>query len=304
MRQHTIIFVPHVRAKLGKWQLRKWRLSTLQVAVILGTLALMTLGGIVATVGYFYTTIDRQQLTRLAAENADLRQVNQGFETSIRKLEGQVEDYQQRIHKLAIVAGLSQLSPGEEAGIGGIAPIDGLAPLEIAVDGGVAEDLVDLEARLHELGLGMDLLQRKFEEHRLVISNTPAIRPAKGLLTSGYGYRRDPFTGGRAFHRGIDIVAPRGQAIYATGDGLVTKAGRSSGLGNAVYLSHGFGIVTLYGHMSKVQVAPGQRVARGDVIGLVGNTGRSTGNHVHYEVHVDGKAVNPLGYILDNPRRR
>lgn len=292
MKQHTIIFVPHVRAKHGKWRLRKWRLSTLQVALILGSLAFLTLGGGVATVSYFNSTIDRDQLVQLKAENAALREVNQGFETSIGELESQVDDYQQRIHKLAIVAGLSELSP--EAGIGGMDPVE--------IGGGLAEDIVDLEVRLQQMGLGMDLLQRSFDEHRLLISATPAITPAKGLLTSGFGYRRDPFTSRRAFHGGIDIVAPRGKEIRATGDGLVTKAKRSTGLGNLVSISHGLGIVTRYGHMSKINVAAGERVKRGDVIGFVGSTGRSTGNHVHYEVHVDGKAVNPLGYILDGTR--
>ena len=110
-------------------------------------------------------------------------------------------------------------------------------------------------------------------------------------------------TGRRTWHGRLDLSDGRKLSgeleALATGDGLVTKAGRSSGLGNVVYISHSLGIVTRYGHMSKINVKPGQRVRRGDVIGHVGSSGRSTGNHVHYEVHVDGKSVNPLGYILD-----
>lgn len=181
-----------------------------------------------------------------------------------------------------------------------------MSPVELSTGaelvGGVTEDLVDLEARLQLMGRGMDILQRKFDEHRLLISATPAITPVKGLLTSGFGYRTDLFTGRRAFHGGVDIVAPRGRDIHATGDGIVTKAGRTAGLGNVVYISHGFGFVTLYGHMSRILVEAGQRIQRGEVVGLVGSTGRSTGNHVHYEVHIDGKSVNPLGYILDGTR--
>lgn len=290
MKQHTIIFVPHARAKF-----RKWRLSTLQATSILGSLAFLTVGGIVATISYFGAAVDRDQLTELRSENAALREVNDGFETSIRELEGTVGDYQERIRKLAIVAGLSELSP-PEAGIGGGDP--GHPPDDLG------EDLLGIETELYQMGRGMDVLQKKLDEHRLLISTTPAISPVKGLLTSGFGYRADPFTGRRSFHSGIDIVAPRGQEIRATGDGLVTKAGRDLGLGNAVYVSHGFGIVTRYGHMSKINVDSGQRVQRGDVIGYVGSTGRATGNHVHYEVHVDGKANNPLGYILDDTKKR
>lgn len=280
MKQHTIIFVPHARAKF-----RKWRLSTLQATSILGSLAFLTVGGIVATISYFGAAVDRDQLTELRSENAALREVNDGFETSIRELEGTVGDYQERIRKLAIVAGLSELSP-PEAGIGGGDP--GHPPDDLG------EDLLGIETELYQMGRGMDVLQKKLDEHRLLISTTPAISPVKGLLTSGFGYRADPFTGRRSFHSGIDIVAPRGQEIRATGDGLVTKAGRDLGLGNAVYVSHGFGIVTRYGHMSKINVDSGQRVQRGDVIGYVGSSGRATSSHLHFEVLLNGATMNPL----------
>ena len=287
MKQHTIIFVPHARAKF-----RKWRLSSLQVGLLLGSLAFLTIGGLVATFYYFSSTVDRDKLERLQAETAELQAVNSGFESSIEDLERQVEDYQQRIHRLAIVAGLSELSP--EAGIGG--------PDDLTADADLSSRMAFLENRLQKMGDGMDVLQDKFDEHRLLTSAMPAISPVKGLLTSGFNYRRDPFTGKRAFHQGIDIVAPRGKEIRATGNGIVTKAGWAVGLGNTVFISHGFGLVTRYGHMSKVLVEVGQQVERGETIGLVGSSGRSTGNHVHYEVHLDGKPTNPLGYILDDPR--
>ncbi len=285
MKQHTIIFVPHARAKF-----RKWRLSTFQVGLILGTLAFFTVGGIVATIAYFNTSFDRSRLEQVRTENTDLRAVNQGFETSIRDLEKQVSDYQQRIHKLAIVAGLSELSPSAEAGIGGT------DPFENEVDTGF--QLGALEDTLQEMRSGMQLLEQKFDERHLLISAKPAVTPVRGLFTSGFGYRSDPFTGRRAFHRGIDIVAPAGKEVHATGDGIVTRAGRAQGLGNAVFISHGFGYSTRYGHMSRIHSKVGERVRRGDVIGLVGSSGRATGTHVHYEVHVDGRAANPLGYIL------
>ncbi|MEM7581825.1 MAG: M23 family metallopeptidase [Acidobacteriota bacterium] len=286
MKQHTIIFVPHARAKF-----RKWRFSTLQVGLLLGTLAFFTIGGIFAAVAFFNTSFDSGQLEQVRAENESLRTVNQGFETSIRDLETQVADYQQRIHKLAIVAGLTELSPSAEAGIGGTDPLQDRT--------GMNGQLAALEETLQEMSGGMRMLEVKLGERSSLISATPAIAPVRGLLTSGFGYRSDPFTAQRVMHRGIDIVAPAGKEVWATGDGIVTRAGRSQGLGNAVFVSHGFGFSTRYGHMSKVLVEEGQRVRRGDVVGLVGSTGRSTGTHLHYEVHVDGQAVNPLGYILD-----
>ena len=288
MKQHTIIFVPHARAKF-----RKWRLSTLQVGLIAGALAFFTIGGILAAGAYFSTSFDRNQLEQVRTENEALRSVNQGFETSIRDLETQVSDYQQRIHKLAIVAGLTDLSPSAEAGIGGTDPIEFEATM--------SDQMGSLEATLLQMNDGMTLLERKLDERHLLISATPAVSPVRGLLTSGFGYRSDPFTGRRAFHRGIDIVAPAGKEVMATGDGVVTRAGRAQGLGNAVFVSHGFGFVTRYGHMSKIIAKVGEKVRRGEVIGLVGSSGRATGTHVHYEVHIDGRAVDPLGYVLDGP---
>ncbi len=285
MKQHTIIFVPHARAKF-----RKWRLSTFQVGLILGTLAFLTIGGTAVTIAYFETSFDRTRLEQVRTENTDLRAVNQGFDTSIRDLEERVADYQQRIHKLAIVAGLGELSPSAEAGIGGTDPFDR------EVDTGL--QMVALDATLQEMQTGMKLLEDSFDQRHMLISAKPAVTPVRGLFTSGFGYRSDPFTGRRAFHRGIDIVAPAGKNVFATGDGIVTRAGRAQGLGKAVFISHGFGYSTRYGHMSRVHAKVGQKVSRGDVIGLVGSSGRATGSHVHYEVHVDGRATNPLGFIL------
>lgn len=290
MKQHTIIFVPHARAKF-----RKWRISTLQVALVVGTLALATLAGIVSTVLYFDTSVDSDQLARIEVENADLRAVNQRFETSILELEGQLGEYQQRIQQLAIVAGLSDLQGDAQAGIGGLEPsTDGLLP---------SEDLDAIQTRLQNMVADMDRLETRFDERQTMLSSMPTISPVKGLFSSGFGMRRDPFTQRRTFHQGVDIAAPRGRAVVAPGDGVVIKAGRVSGYGKVVYLAHGFGITTRYGHLSEIDVEAGQTVRRGDALGKVGNTGRSTGVHLHYEVRVDGKAENPLGYILDSIRQ-
>jgi murein DD-endopeptidase MepM/ murein hydrolase activator NlpD len=287
LKEHTIIFVPHARA-----QFRKWRFSSMQAGVFLGSLALLTSCGLAAMFALFNSTVDRDQLAQLKTENESLREVNRGFDDSVRELEGRVEDYQQRIHKLAIVAGITELSPNGEAGIGGSEP-----PAEA---GGLQHDLLHLQTRLQRMGQSMEVLKDELARDNQWVSTTPAIVPTKGIFTSKFGYRSDPFTKRRAFHQGIDIVANRGKEILATGDGIVTQAGRARGLGNAVTISHGFGIKTRYGHMSKVEVHVGQEVRRGELIGRVGSSGRSTGNHVHYEVHVDGKPQNPLAYILDS----
>ena len=126
----------------------------------------------------------------------------------------------------------------------------------------------------------------------------PSRRPIEQMsLSSSYGMRVHPITGKLARHNGVDIPAPYGTPIYATADGIVGRAQRLGGYGNYVEIEHGNAIETRYGHMSSFVVQPGQQVKKGDVIGYVGSTGRSTGNHLHYEVRIDGEPVNPMPFL-------
>lgn len=128
--------------------------------------------------------------------------------------------------------------------------------------------------------------------------SVPALKPVRNFaLTSGFGVRYDPFNGGAAMHSGIDMAGPVGEPIYATADGVVEKAGWGGGYGNMIDIGHGRGIETRYGHLSKILVTEGQHVKRGDLIARMGSTGRSTGSHLHYEVRIDGHAVNPVPFL-------
>ena len=130
----------------------------------------------------------------------------------------------------------------------------------------------------------------------------PSEKPVRTAeFTSGYGTRTDPFRGGAARHQGIDLAAPIGTPIYATADGIVVAAGwNSGGYGNLIKVDHGRGIETRYGHLSAILVRAGQRIVRGQQIGRMGSTGRSTGSHLHYEVRIDGRAVNPIPFMKSN----
>jgi murein DD-endopeptidase MepM/ murein hydrolase activator NlpD len=153
---------------------------------------------------------------------------------------------------------------------------------------GLLRDVVYLiERKLDEVRPGV-------EQREALAAATPSIWPVPGWLSSAYGSRRDPFTGGSDFHRGLDISADHGQPVRATADGLVTAARRNGNYGNMVVLDHGFSIGTRYGHLSRFAVTEGQRVRRGDVIGYVGSSGRSTSPHVHYELMLNGRTVNPM----------
>ena len=294
---HTVIFVPHARAKL-----RKWRVTNFQIFATAGSLLALLLASTFVLWFHFRTGINPDEMARLKRENEKLREVNQSFESSIKKLQGRLVDYEDRTRQLAIVAGVENLGAGSDAGgagDNGEAGVGGGTPLGEASAPDI-EAMAAMETRARQLAGRLDTVESKLEERVRWISSTPAIAPVKGILTSGFGYRSDPMTHEQGIHQGVDIAAPAGQPVHASADGIVLRAGEVTGLGRAVYLAHGYGLVTRYGHMSRVDVHPGQRLKRGDVVGLVGNTGRSTGYHLHYEVRLDGAPVNPLGYILDD----
>ena len=147
--------------------------------------------------------------------------------------------------------------------------------------------------------MDMDNLLYRVDSYLDVILPIPLGYPVNGYISSGFGRRIDPFTGKLAFHPGVDIVANFGSKVRATADGIVRLAGYDKGYGRCVMIDHGNGFKTVYGHNSKLLVKRGDHVVRGQVISLVGSTGRSTGPHLHYEIRLNGVPVNPLKYILD-----
>jgi murein DD-endopeptidase MepM/ murein hydrolase activator NlpD len=151
----------------------------------------------------------------------------------------------------------------------------------------------------------LDEIQSLASKKEDFLASIPSIQPIKKedlkRMASGYGWRIDPFTKKRRMHKGMDFSAKRGTPIYATGDGIIKRAdNRSSGYGRHIRIDHGFGYVSLYAHLDKYNVKRGQRIKRGDVIGYVGNTGRSVAPHLHYEIFKDGKKINPLNFYLDD----
>ncbi|WP_209503613.1 MULTISPECIES: M23 family metallopeptidase [unclassified Ruegeria] len=169
-----------------------------------------------------------------------------------------------------------------------------LTPLSLSTRG-EEDELSPEEVRANTLLRQMDQLNL----YRIAAEKAPFANPVHSAVrfTSGYGNRRDPKSGGRRQHNGVDFAGPQGTDIFATADGVVTHAGWQSGFGRLVKIKHAFGIETLYAHNTKINVKVGQRVSRGDHIADMGSTGRSTGTHLHYEVRVNGNPVNPMTYI-------
>jgi murein DD-endopeptidase MepM/ murein hydrolase activator NlpD len=230
-------------------------------------------------------------IDRLEHENDRLRGEREAFEGALSEMSDQLGSFEASASVLAKELGVGDL-PSERAAAGG--PGAELpARQRFWFDGEVRA----LQSRTNTLDRSFDQLGESFRERMDHLAATPNVMPVEGWFSHGFGWRKDPFSGKREFHRGIDIVAPANTKILAPADGVVSRAGRFPQLGKSLDMAHGFGYVTRYAHLNELLVRPGDRVSRGDVLGLVGSTGRSTGPHLHYEVFRDGRRVNPWNYL-------
>lgn len=300
---------------------RRWRVvvvppgsGTSKVVEVSQNLVKLALGvGLVlvlATVLLGYTTISR---TLTIARHQNLLQENQLLAQELGQMESRLDvlrdtigSIQQRSAKIRLMAGLDPVDPQvAAAGVGGPTAITpGLLALRSAgvLGGRTADVKVDLNAmirRANLLAAAYSEAADSLELRTAQLAATPSIMPTAGWLASAFSLdRMHPILHIDRPHEGIDVVAPAGAPIEAPAGGIVTSAGWSNGYGNTVTIDHGFGLVTRYAHASRLLVHAGQRVKRGDRIALVGSTGLATGPHLHYEVHVNGKAVDPLHYVL------
>ena len=156
---------------------------------------------------------------------------------------------------------------------------------------------LNTEVRLEEVK--QQELLRSFRDNKELLASTPSIWPTEGWISSPFGARRSPFTGRKEFHKGLDISNRRGTPIYAPAKGTISFTGVDGGYGKSIVIRHGAGLMTRYAHLQRWLVQRGQAVTRGQLIGYMGNTGRSTGPHLHYEVRLNGVVVNPMRYILN-----
>ena len=208
-------------------------------------------------------------------------------------------------HKLKVMVNLEKNGVKEQFwGIGGSDP--SLFDAKYTMAKGHRESVREMHRSLDdlddEIALGIQHkaeLYKFLENQKILLASTPSIWPAKGWLSSRFGYRISPFTGLKEFHKGIDIATRMGAPIIAPADGIVSYSGRDRGYGKVLIINHGHGLMTKYAHLKKAFVKKGKNINRGDKIALVGNTGRSTGPHLHYEVRVNKIPVNPLHYILN-----
>lgn len=235
---------------------------------------------------------DRGMLNRLIAENSRLNQKLSAYAAAVDSFRQFLVFAEEMDNKLRAVVNL------------GLVPKDvrlmGVGGIQSATPAPEVDELLRRAKFAQHSFLEITRTVRQQEER---LRYLPSIWPVQGWVTSGFGYRQDPFTGRREMHEGVDIVAPRGTPVIAPADGKVAFSGWKAGYGRTVEIDHGWGLKTFFAHCQQLKVTTGKRVKRGEVIATVGSSGLTTGNHLHYGIQFNGKWVNPGDYIL-SPKNR
>jgi len=297
-KRFSLIIVPHCAKRFKTITLSQRTLKALLAVSVFCFLVL-----VVFIVDYFTMNVTRSKYKALLKETAEQGQLLADYENSVRKLKQTIKDYESYTKKLSVMAGLKSPEVMEEMGIGG-GPTEGMDNQAIpavppSAQGVTLQDAKELALKAEDIGKNLNVLTSYFEMQSVKLAFTPTIWPTIGWVSSPFTYRLDPFTGQKTFHYGIDIATNFGNPVVATADGIVLSTGLDKIAGKNIVLSHGSGVTTHYLHLSKALVRGGQKVKRGDVIGLVGKTGKALGPHLHYEVRMNNHPKNPYDYILE-----
>jgi len=285
--RYLITIIPDDSGSVHRYSLKRKH-----VRFVIGGAAVFAGFFVFLFVHFLLSTSQDLKVSRMEAELAVLKQVNAKYQQTAERLEERLNYFSDKAKKLATYVGAEVQTDDTEMGIGGADYLNNRFSAYLN------KDLEGMERKAETLFEGFRELEQIYKDKNDVLRKTPSIWPVKGFFTDRFGYRKDPFTGLRDFHPGIDISARRGTPIFAPADGIVTMVGRNKGYGNMVAISHLNNLQTRYGHLQDIMVRKGQKVKRGDVIGTVGNTGRSTGPHLHFEILAKNRPVNPADYII------
>ena len=331
-RSYTILLVPDRDAKVRKIRVEH------RMLVRAATASALLLISFVAMVAHYFNVVGKVSENRvLRAENLELQNWKHEAEQKFAHVDDELDRVKRLNSNLRHITSLNDSerklsgTPGEPkmlpeggqpagvrappAGIGG--PYTGAgaatgkagegsdeeAPMRADLDGDAEPDLL---GKLDELSKKVKVqeqeartLQSYFQDQQALLAAAPSIWPIRGWVTSEFSSRNDPFTGEKTMHEGMDIAAPVGTVVRATADGTVVFNGIEGGYGHVLVIDHGYGIKTRFGHLARIDVKLGEKVKRGQFVAAVGNSGRSTGPHVHYEVRVNGVADNPRKFLLE-----
>jgi murein DD-endopeptidase MepM/ murein hydrolase activator NlpD len=300
---YTLIVVPDQNASVKRYRIQ--RSFLLQVLGGLGVLVLLSAVGVF---NYFQVSHD-------AAENRVLRDENLTLKAQLKSIReridhigstlDRVERFDQKLRAVTLLSdpqrnlAMGPTSDPSAPELSGAAPFahKDTSPITPQI---LSSRLDKLSAEASRQEQSLQELQAYFQEQKSLLASTPSVWPARGWVTSDFGQRLDPYTAERVMHDGLDIAAPAGRDVLAPADGTVVFAGLEGGYGNVIVMDHGYGIKTRFGHLSQIMVKSGQHVKRGQTIAAIGNTGRSTGPHLHYEVRVNGVPENPRKFILED----
>ncbi|MCR4410546.1 MAG: M23 family metallopeptidase [Candidatus Saccharicenans sp.] len=247
---------------------------------------------------YFSMTMTKARYRELLKETAVQKETIATYENTISQMKETISNFEEYARKINVLAGLQSAENLKgEPGLGGGEKVDfNHAPQIKNVEPGA---LQAIKQRADAVEKNLNYMLHFFESQTAVLATTPTIWPTVGWVSSSFGPRIDPFTGRNAFHAGLDIATNLNNPVVATADGVVVQVGFDKYKGNYVSISHGNGFSTEYWHLNKYTVKSGQKISRGQVIGYVGKTGKALGPHLHYEVHLNGKPINPIHYIIE-----
>jgi murein DD-endopeptidase MepM/ murein hydrolase activator NlpD len=330
-KSYTILIASNRHGETVKFT---FRASWLKLMTFLGFCLILLAA--TATIDYFGLLLKANENHVLKRENAQLKTQFQAVEDKLSSLEASLERIQNFTKKLNLITNVEDeervmklaLSPVTRAGANPEpdGPVSRMPSSEFMIREPQAPDKPFVDEKSGEMGStheasrdyatlsvridralrasqlreqGVLQLWDGLSERQALLTATPSVKPTHGWYTSRFGYRVDPYTNRPEMHAGLDMAAPPGTPVYAPADGVVSWVGYDGGYGKLVSIDHGYGVVTRYGHNSRVFVEQGQKVHRWDVISAVGNSGRSTGPHLHYEVRIHGIAVDPINYILN-----
>jgi len=297
----SLIVIPHTKTSHRTLSFSK---RTVRIITWMG-IGLAVLSTAI-TVDYVRLRLSNHSYQSLIAENLKQKESLRVYENTVGSLERRINAFQEYTGKLNVFAGIKSPDLLQNPGVGG-----GPEPKDqISRPSSAPSPISQVRSTLNMNGLtqkaddiesNLNTLLSQFEGLRASFASTPSIAPTVGWHSSGFRYRLDPFEPNakeQSFHYGLDIATAYGSPVVATADGSVIHVAYDGTYGNNIIINHGNGYTTLYGHLSKTLVRPGQKVKRNEVIGQVGHTGRALGDHVHYEVRKNGKPVNPETYIL------
>jgi murein DD-endopeptidase MepM/ murein hydrolase activator NlpD len=248
--------------------------------------------------------VQREMANQDTEIRAQRKQI-QRYANDINRLKSKIIQFNNFEKKIRIIADIKETrEQSDVSGIGGPAPKDLDINLSLAESHrSLLREMHEQVAQLNQISIqqigGFESVLKHLDDQKSLLASTPAISPTTGWITSRFGYRKSPFTGLKEFHKGLDIASRMKTPVVATADGVVVFCGSKGFLGEMIIIDHGHGMVTRFGHLHDFLKKKGDRVKRGDIIGHIGNSGRSTGPHLHYDVRLNGISVNPEKYILN-----